>query len=118
LTVLWSSVIVSCVAAELENPLGFTVGPRVVGISVERQLNRRDRMSKICGCGCGKSTQGGTYRPGHDQSLRSKLERRVGGLSKLEAIVDAAEAFARNEISADAFGDRVQRTLCAITARR
>ena len=43
----------------------------------------------LCSCGCGESTKGGRYRPGHDQKLRNALEEAVGGLENLRGIIEA-----------------------------
>ncbi len=61
-----------------------------------------------CGCGCGNGTNG-TFAPGHDQKLRSALERRVGGLISLSKLVDAAEGYARGEHSTEEFAGAVRR---------
>ena len=42
-----------------------------------------------CYCGCGETTRGGRFRPGHDQKLRKAIEDAVGGLDSLRAIVEA-----------------------------
>ncbi|MFZ0287215.1 MAG: hypothetical protein WAL32_18450 [Terriglobales bacterium] len=47
-----------------------------------------------CECGCGKTAAVGQFKPGHDQILRTDLERRVGGLLALRSLVEAAESFA------------------------
>lgn len=64
-------------------------------------------MEKTCSCGCGKTTSGGIYLPGHDQRLRGQLEKRVGGLPQLDSIVTAAESFAAGKISAEELGKQV-----------
>jgi hypothetical protein len=46
-----------------------------------------------CECGCGEDAVNGSYKPGHDQKLRISLERRVGGLSNMRALVESAEQF-------------------------
>lgn len=64
---------------------------------------------KECGCGCGEATGGGEFRPGHDQKLRTELERRAGGLRNLARMVEALESLpltkqsflAPNPVSAD-----------------
>jgi hypothetical protein len=40
-------------------------------------------------------------KPGHDQKLRTELERRVGGLANLMRLVYAAEQFAHGQSSED-----------------
>ena len=42
----------------------------------------------VCNCGCGEKTKGGKFRPGHDQKLRSAIEKAVGGLESLKVIVE------------------------------
>ena len=42
----------------------------------------------ICECGCGEVTQGGDFRPGHEQKLRSAIEVAVGGILKLRRLVE------------------------------
>ena len=56
-----------------------------------------------CACGCGKETGGGVFLPGHDQALRSQIERKIGGLLPLRDLVDAAEKYARGELEDEAF---------------
>lgn len=46
-----------------------------------------------CGCGCGEETKG-KFRPGHDQKLRARLEKKTGGLKNLERLVEKAEGVA------------------------
>lgn len=52
-----------------------------------------------CECGCGESPTRGNFSPGHDQRLRTSLEKRVGGLSALRILVESSEQLAANEIS-------------------
>lgn len=42
----------------------------------------------VCICGCGEKTKGGKFRPGHDQKLRSAIEKDVGGLESLKVIAE------------------------------
>ena len=42
-----------------------------------------------CCCGCGETTRGERFRPGHDQKLRKAIEEAVGGLESLRAIAEA-----------------------------
>lgn len=60
-----------------------------------------------CACGCGERTAGGTYRPGHDQKLRRDLEERVGGLLRLEQLVDSAEAYFSGQLTLEGLGAKV-----------
>lgn len=57
-----------------------------------------------CGCGCGERTGGGVFKPGHDQKLRTDLERRAGGLLSLANLVDAAAEFADGRSSLETLG--------------
>jgi hypothetical protein len=43
--------------------------------------------------GCGGSVPNGSFKPGHDQALRTDLERRVGGIIALRDLVEAAENY-------------------------
>ena len=47
-------------------------------------------VAGVCKCGCGESTKGGRFRPGHDQKLRAEIERRAGGLEELRILVEKA----------------------------
>lgn len=67
-----------------------------------------------CECGCGGRTASGTFLPGHDQKLRSALERRVGGLLQLKSLVNSAEGYASGQLSLDSHADRL-RTIFAST---
>jgi hypothetical protein len=58
---------------------------------------RRGRMQK-CECDCGGESIS-EFLPGHDQKLRARLEKRVGGVLSLRSIVDAAEDYARGGTS-------------------
>jgi hypothetical protein len=64
-----------------------------------------------CSCGCGERTGGGLFRPGHDQKLRTDLERRAGGLLNLSRLVAAAERFAEGQSQLDTLGEAVRRLL-------
>jgi hypothetical protein len=65
----------------------------------------------ICSCGCGESTGGEAYRPGHDQKHRAAVERQAGGLSSLARLVDAAGAFVEGRLSVDEYGARTRAIL-------
>jgi hypothetical protein len=44
---------------------------------------------KDCKCGCGKETNSKSgFVSGHDQTLRTDLERRVGGIDALRELVE------------------------------
>jgi len=45
---------------------------------------------QACRCGCGETTKGGQFLPGHDQKLRAEIERRAGGIEELRRIVEKA----------------------------
>jgi len=70
-------------------------------------------MERTCSCGCGKTTSGGIYLPGHDQRLRGQIEKRVGGLAKLDQIVTAVEVFVAGGSSADDLGKQMTALLGA-----
>jgi hypothetical protein len=46
-----------------------------------------------CQCGCGESVPNGSFKPRHDQRLRTDLERRVGGIFGFRDLVEAAEKY-------------------------
>lgn len=62
----------------------------------------------LCECGCGETAVVGSFRPGHDQKLRTDLERRVGGLLALRSLVEAAEAFAAGRSHSNALTENVR----------
>lgn len=42
-----------------------------------------------CACDCGEKVKpGSTFKVGHDSKLRAKLEKKVGGLLNLKALVE------------------------------
>lgn len=43
---------------------------------------------RVCFCGCGEVTNGGKFRPGHDQKLRKAIDGDVGGLESLRSIAE------------------------------
>jgi hypothetical protein len=61
---------------------------KVYSIAVVHWITHGDVIA--CQCGCGESTQNGSFKPGHDQRLRTDLERRVGGILGLRDLVEAA----------------------------
>jgi hypothetical protein len=62
-----------------------------------------------CNCGCEQETQGGYFVPGHDQTLRATLERRIsGGLLRLRDLIDAIEAFAAGRASREALDQQIR----------
>ena len=60
-----------------------------------------------CECGCMEQTASGSFRPGHDQKLRTMLEHRVGGLLALKSLVESAEELATGNLSPEAHADQV-----------
>jgi len=63
----------------------------------------------ICACGCGETTAGGQFKPGHDQKLRTKLEESAGGLVALARLIDSAEEFASGKMDLEEFAGRVRK---------
>ena len=45
---------------------------------------------KLCGCGCGETTRGGQFLPGHDSKTLSAIVESVGGTLELKRIVEDA----------------------------
>jgi len=66
-------------------------------------------MEFQCGCGiCGQPVPygepclgRGTFKPGHHQKLRILLERRMGGIEGLRALVNAATSFGEGTSDSD-----------------
>ena len=67
----------------------------------------------FCECGCGDPTGAGAFLPGHDQRLRTDLERRVGGLLPLRSLVEAVEALVEGELSAEQLEHRIRASMPA-----
>jgi len=65
-----------------------------------------------CECGCGQQSTG-EFMPGHDQKLRTGLERRMGGLLKLRALIKAAEAHRDGGSTESEFARQVRAMLAA-----
>lgn len=61
-----------------------------------------------CACGCGGLPARGEFLPGHDQRLRTDLERRVGGLIFLRMLVEAAEHFVEGSVGSSQFNSMVK----------
>lgn len=57
-------------------------------------------MSK-CACGFCDAETKSVFAPGHDQSVRTHLEQRVGGLLALRALVDAVEQYATGRLDTE-----------------
>ena len=69
-----------------------------------------DHMSS-CRCGCGQDAVVGDFLTGHDQKLRVRLEKDVGGLLVLEELVTAAKSYAVGDLSGAEFEREVRRLL-------
>jgi hypothetical protein len=65
---------------------------------------------KSCECGCGQES-GSDFAPGHDQRLRVALEKRVGGLLQLRALVESTESYVAGDLSEAAHLQAVRRLL-------
>lgn len=61
-----------------------------------------------CACGCGGKPVKGNFLPGHDQRLRTDLERRVGGLIALRMLVEAAEYYVAGDVGSSQFNGMVK----------
>ena len=59
----------------------------------------RSKPLAECLCGCGGRPVQGRFLPGHDQTLRKKLEQRVGGLVPLKALVEALDGYVAGDWS-------------------
>lgn len=57
--------------------------------------------------------KGARYLPGHDTRLRTALEKTVGGLLPLRALVEANSAYAAGIISAEQFTMTVRQIFAA-----
>ena len=62
----------------------------------------------MCECGRGKETAGGDFLPGHDQKLRSRIEKYVGGLLPLRDLVESARAYVAGHTGEEEFLRRVR----------
>ncbi|GLR25025.1 hypothetical protein [Limnobacter litoralis] len=71
-------------------------------------MTKDKTKNQDCACGCGGRPVAGDFLPGHDQKLRSELEKRVGGLIPLRMLVEAAEYFADGTIQASMFNNMVK----------
>jgi hypothetical protein len=59
-----------------------------------------------CHCGCDQPAKR-NFLPGHDQKLRIRLEKQVGGLLQLEALLDLNRAFLVNSEAPELFKQEV-----------
>jgi len=64
-----------------------------------------------CVCGCGHDAVHGELLPGHDQKLRIRLERSVGGIRRLEELVGAATAFRDGNLTVEQYARMTQRIM-------
>lgn len=62
-----------------------------------------------CKCGCGNTSNGRNFLPGHDQKLRASLENQVGGLLALKELVQTASKYFDAETSMEEFENVVRR---------
>jgi uncharacterized phosphosugar-binding protein len=67
----------------------------------------------LCVCGCGEATAGGLFKSGHDQKMRSDIERRAGGLVPLKLLIGSAEEFANGRMDLDTFAGLVRKQFSA-----
>lgn len=70
-----------------------------------------------CECGCGVEATG-EFLPGHDQKLRSALERQVGGLLALRELVETSVTYGRAEMSDQELGRRVRVVLARTAVKK
>lgn len=64
-----------------------------------------------CKCGCGGKSITGDFMPGHDQTLRSRLEKDVGGLLAMEQLVIAVQQYTSGELSGQEFEQRIRQLM-------
>ena len=63
----------------------------------------------LCECGCGQERNtGAMFLPGHDQHLRTAIEKAVGGLLPLRALVKANGAYAAGMTDTEEFTKTVR----------
>lgn len=48
----------------------------------------RKIVPKKCGCGCGETTKGGYFLPGHDSKTLSAVIETAGGITALKQIIE------------------------------
>lgn len=72
----------------------------------------------VCKCGCGKQPARGDYLPGHDQKLRARLEREVGGLLPLRDVVESAQRYTDGAIPLEVLGTRLRGIVKSGRAKR
>ena len=63
----------------------------------------------VCECGCKAETVAGSFLPGHDQALRTRLESRVGGLLALRELLNAVEQYATGVATMEDLGKVIRR---------
>lgn len=64
-----------------------------------------------CECSCGAATQGGSFLPGHNQTLRARLEAHVGGLVSMRDLVGVMERYAEGKAPTEELEDAVRAAL-------
>ena len=64
-----------------------------------------------CECGCGAATQGGSFLPGHDQTLRARLEAQVGGLLSMRDLVGLMKRYEEGKALTDELENAVRAAL-------
>lgn len=71
-------------------------------------------QTPTCACGCGdKKSKGAHFLPGHDMRLRTAMEKTVGGLLPMRALVEANSAYAAGMITAEQFTMTVRQIFAA-----
>jgi hypothetical protein len=85
-------------------------GARNVGSLAQSQ---KGFSSMACECGCNGTTQGGDFLPGHDQTLRSRLEARVGGVLAMRELVNAMESYVQGRSDTESLASCVRRVFAA-----
>jgi len=64
-----------------------------------------------CECGCGAATQGGSFLPGHDQTLRARLEAQVGGLLSMRDLVGVMKRYEEGKAPTEELENAVRTAL-------
>jgi hypothetical protein len=97
-----------CMAKDIPQP--FTDGGRDTFVHQTGVQNMAQ-----CECGCG-SEAASEFLPGHDQRLRAALERQVGGVLELRALVKASAAYARGDTSDQTFTQAIRAIFAKVNA--
>ncbi len=61
-----------------------------------------------CKCGCGEKVAR-NFCPGHDTKLRTKIERKAGGIFNLKELVNAAQLYTEGIITDGELHDIIKR---------